>query len=135
MSPTFHEIRTTSGPTFTIDRFTLGYIEAALFTTFDESTPAGGEPLDQNYGPADLAPETLRSMIADCQKFQDANRADLDHARSSEYNGHDFWLTRNEHGTGFWDRDLGEVGDRLTAAAHTFGGVWLYVHEGRIYQS
>jgi hypothetical protein len=135
MSPTFHEIRTTAGPTFTIDRFTLGYIEAALWSTNDESDPnTGGDPLDQNYGPADLAPETLRTMIADCQAFQDANRADLDQARSSEYNGHDFWLTRNRHGCGFWDRGLGAVGDRLTAAAHAFGEVWLYVHEGRIYQ-
>jgi hypothetical protein len=29
--------------------------------------------------------------------------------------GHDYWLTRNGHGTGFWDRGLGEVGDKLTA--------------------
>lgn len=34
--------------------------------------------------------------------------------------GHDFWLTRNHHGAGFWDRDLGEVGDQLTTIAQEF---------------
>ena len=28
--------------------------------------------------------------------------------------GHDFWLTSQGHGAGFWDRGLGEVGDTLT---------------------
>lgn len=35
--------------------------------------------------------------------------------------GHDFWLTRQEHGAGFWDRGLGELGNRLTEAAKSFG--------------
>lgn len=34
--------------------------------------------------------------------------------------GHDFHLTRNRNGTGFWDRGY-EHGDALTALAHTFG--------------
>lgn len=41
--------------------------------------------------------------------------------------GHDFWLTRNGHGTGFWDRGLGAVGDRLSVAAHAYGEASLYV--------
>lgn len=35
--------------------------------------------------------------------------------------GHDFTLTRNHEGAGFWDRGLGEVGDLLTAACRPFG--------------
>lgn len=35
--------------------------------------------------------------------------------------GHDLWLTRSGHGTGFWDRGLGELGDRLTEAAKSYG--------------
>lgn len=31
-----------------------------------------------------------------------------------EFIGHDFWLDRNGHGCGFWDRDCGEVGNTLT---------------------
>lgn len=35
--------------------------------------------------------------------------------------GHDFALTRNGHGAGFWDRGYGPVGDRLTDAAESYG--------------
>lgn len=31
-----------------------------------------------------------------------------------EHLGHDFLLTSREHGAGFWDRGLGELGERLT---------------------
>lgn len=31
---------------------------------------------------------------------------------------HDYWLTRNHHGAGFWDRGLGKTGDRLTSLAY-----------------
>ena len=41
--------------------------------------------------------------------------------------GHDFALTRNRHGTGFWDRGYGKMGDDLTKWAHTFGEVDVYV--------
>lgn len=35
--------------------------------------------------------------------------------------GHDFYLTRNHHGAGFWDRDLGAIGESLTKMSHLFG--------------
>ena len=48
--------------------------------------------------------------------------------------GYDFWLTRNHHGAGFWDRGLDGVGRALTDAAHVYGEVNLYVGDnGRIY--
>lgn len=40
---------------------------------------------------------------------------------SAELAGHDFALTRNGHGTGFWDRGLGEMGDMLTEACEPYG--------------
>lgn len=45
--------------------------------------------------------------------------------------GTDFALTRNRHGSGFWDRGLGELGHRLTVAAHPYGteGVQAWVDE------
>lgn len=39
--------------------------------------------------------------------------------------GQDFWLTRDGHGPGFWDRGR-ERGDRLTAAAKMYGDCGLY---------
>ena len=93
-----------------LDDFTLAYIEAALWSSNDDSTPQGGEPLDANYGIEDIDPDTLAAMIEDCRRFQEENAADLaryDHPQwtAAELGGHDFWLTRNGHGCGFWDRN------------------------------
>ena len=42
--------------------------------------------------------------------------------------GRDFWLTRNGHGTGFWDEGLGgKLGDALTKKAEAYGSYDLYV--------
>lgn len=35
--------------------------------------------------------------------------------------GHDFLLSRDRHGTGFWDRGLRDVGQRLHDAAKVYG--------------
>lgn len=43
--------------------------------------------------------------------------------QSLEQCGHDFILTRNGHGAGFWDRGHGEAGNRLSEAAKAYGEV------------
>ena len=122
------------------DAFTLAYVEAALWSSNDESDPQGGEPLDANYGIDDIDPKTLATMIDDCRRFQMENAADLalyDHPEwcAAGLGGHDFWLTRNGHGAGFWDRDClpEDAGERLTAAAEKCGEVNLSVDNGVIY--
>ena len=40
---------------------------------------------------------------------------------SAELAGHDFALTRNGHGVGFWDRGLGRIGDMLTSECEPYG--------------
>ena len=116
-----------------LDKFTTAYIEAALWASMDESTPEGGEPIDANYGISDLALETVERMKADCVAFQEQNWDDIQDDVSLA--GHDFWLTRNGHGAGFWDGDWPEdVDERLTAASHSCGEVNLYIgDDGRIY--
>lgn len=108
------------------DTFTQAYIECALWSSTDNSRDDGGDPLDDNYGPEDIAPETMREMEADCADFQKANADDLSEMDSSQA-GHDFWLTRNGHGAGFWDRGLSKLGDRLSDASKVYGGVSLYI--------
>lgn len=101
-------------------------------------------PMDRNYSVEDLAPGTLARMVADCERFQRDmiediawdNLARFPHRYSTqEKAGHDFWLTRNHHGAGFWDGDWTEpAATRLTDAAHAFGECNLYVgNDGRIY--
>lgn len=86
-----------------------------------------------NYGPDDLAPEARKEIESDVRDFVQANAADLDGMDPTDI-GHNFLLTRNHHGTGFWDRGLGERGDRLTAAAHPYGEMSAYVgDDGKVY--
>jgi hypothetical protein len=119
-----------------LDDFTRGYIRAALWSTNDESDESGGVPLDENYGPEDLTVEALDKMIQDCDKFQQENSELLAQAGEPARNGHDFWLTRNGHGAGFWDRGYPEaIGEALSDAARKAGEVDLYVSRGKIHQS
>jgi hypothetical protein len=46
--------------------------------------------------------------------------------------GHDLLLTRSGHGAGFWDRGLGELGDRLTEAAKVYGDTSVEVRDGGV---
>lgn len=117
-----------------LDDFVRGYITAALWS----ETDGNNEPLDANYDQHDFDSDALKSMREDCERFIRENETDLDQlpenygGRSAEYTvgelaGHDFWLTRNGHGVGFWDRGLGELGERLTDASHKFGESYLEV--------
>ncbi len=115
-----------------MDKFTEAYIVVALWSTTDESTPEGGDFLDENYGPEGIAPETLARMQAECNRFQAENAQDID--GREEQAGHDFWLTRNHHGCGYWDGDWPEAGERLTVACTKYPEVNLYVgDDGLIY--
>ena len=116
-----------------LDTFTRQYIETALWSSNDESTPEGGEPLDRNYDINDIAPDTLAKMIEDCAKFQADNANDI--GDRYEDAGHDFWLTRNHHGANYSDGDWPEpAAVRLSTASHLFGECDLYVgDDGLIY--
>lgn len=110
-----------------LDQFTLAYIECALWSSTDDD----GEPLDS--GEHELAQETIDAMATDCAEFQRAHSELLEDLSSSQA-GHDFWLTRNRHGAGFWDRGLGAKGDELTKWAHAWGSCDPYIgDDGLIY--
>jgi hypothetical protein len=118
-----------------LDTFLDAYVECALWSSMDESDDRGGEPMDANYTADDIGPATLKEMRNDCQAFMTANRADI--GDRFEQAGHDYWMTRNGHGAGFWDGDWSdEAGKRLTEAAHADGSYDLYVgDDGVIYGS
>lgn len=115
----------------TLNQFCKGYVEAALWSSTDDA----GNPMDRDHGAEDIAMETLVKMVSDCTRFQATNQIDLVRSGlSPDYQGHDFWLSRNGHGAGFWDRGLGAVGDKLHKAAKNMGEVYLYVgDDGKIY--
>ncbi len=71
-----------------------------------------------------FTPQSRASILEDCEDFVRGNFGDLRaiiDSEPAEQAGHDFAFTRNRHGTGFWDRGLGDIGDRLTANAHPYG--------------
>ena len=113
--------------------FTASYIECALWSSTDNSDESGGEPLDQNYGPENILKATRKEMEADCEAFYEAHAATWQAVgHTDDQAGHDFWLNRNGHGAGFWDRGLGAVGEELSKACRVYGGVDLHVYRGKV---
>lgn len=117
-----------------LDYFTQGYITALFFTNSGETD----DPLECATVEA-LAPETWDQIILDCVSFQQKNDGLLEsayaqHAYDSERAGIDLWLTRCGHGVGFWDRRLGDLGDKLTESASALGNLDPYIgDDGRVY--
>lgn len=104
--------------------------------------------LDLNFGPDDLSEEARSEIERDCRAFIDharallwrvhrvqASRSELVYRESGSTfeddcissAGHDFWLTRNHHGAGYWDRGYpSDLGRLISEAAHSFGDASLY---------
>lgn len=99
--------------------FLTSYTETATWS----STDLDGTPLDDID--AGLSQQALDQFKADCQAFYDAEIDKLDLSLSDvQRAGHDFWLTRNRHGAGFWDGDWPEaLGEHLTEASHAWGSL------------
>lgn len=120
-----------------LDEMVAAYVECALWAGLDWSGMAEGddnpEPLDAAHDADDLAPATLKEIREECRQFIVSEARDLAEIDASQA-GHDLYLTRNRHGAGFWDRGLGERGDRLAAAARVWGTSELYAgDDGKLY--
>jgi hypothetical protein len=109
-----------------LDEFTIHYLIAAMWSTSDGSDETGGDPIDKTFDLCDFSEPALLAACRDCDAFRE-QAGELLNNLDNEQAGHDFWLTREHHGAGFWDRGLGEVGDKLTKIAYSFGEGDLYV--------
>jgi hypothetical protein len=125
---------------------TREFFDAYITTALWSSTDDDGNPLDADYGREDLAPATLEAMKKDCDTFYEKAGDFFYEEYCLKYGpdfgidgraGHDFWLTRNGHGAGFWDSDWNEeAGKVLTELSKTFREVDLYIgDDGLIYSS
>lgn len=112
------------------DTFTQAYITAMFFTDGEELGEASVY---------DIAEEAMKQIVDDCRKFQVDNALALTEAyeagMSDNQAGHDFWLTRNGHGAGFWDGDWPEpMAAKLDEASKAFGEANPYLgDDGKIY--
>lgn len=85
-------------------------------------------PLEELFDVDDIPEDVVERARKDCADFLDqAIEKNLLTTNDFEQIGYDFWLTRNHHGVGFWDRPLVygyDKKDRLTDLADSFGEVW-----------
>lgn len=112
-----------------------GAVEAALWSTVPSSEKEDEmvEPADQ-YEIDEQELTKLRGTLAYFMKdwFLE-NYALVEKAHETlswEAIGHDFWLTMEGHGAGFWDRGLEELGDDLTDSVTGYSDiVGLYLND------
>ena len=96
-----------------LNDFKNAYIEAIYFT----ETGDGVQPESD----IEESEQFLKDVETDCALFLQ-KYAHLIESHLFEQAGHDFWLTRNGHGAGFWDRGdlygsnetIGDIGDYLS---------------------
>lgn len=109
--------------------FVDGYVEAMLWANTHGETDTTND--------VTLSQEAKDALWQDCVDFLTPSVVRLIRGafrRGEHYQtyglagaGHDFALTRNHHGAGFWDRGFGLVGDALTEHAHRAGERNLWV--------
>lgn len=117
-----------------ITEFIRGYVEAMLWASTDDD----GKPLDLDYSASDIDLVAMEDIRKECIGFISDNYENLleyvrridnvpEYSTAWDYAGHYFFLTRNHHGTGFWDIGLETLGDELANAAHSEGEQSPYV--------
>lgn len=125
---------------FDLEAEVAGYIEAQHWTGLYYPAGDGGEepsPLDENDHssfnkiPAYLCLQMRREMKQFLEILEwGLSEEELDFLEeilpTPGHIGHNFSLTKNHHGTGFWDRGLGGLGDKVTDLCQTFSEGGLY---------
>lgn len=125
-----------------LDIVTIGYaldayIECALWST--SSVDENGNDLE-NLDSYAVSSDTRKAMERELVRFLESavEQGLIDDDTDLFQVAHDFWLTRNRHGAGFWDRPHiygAERARKLTDWAHAFGSVDLYIGEdGKVHQ-
>ena len=113
-----------------IDTVAKQYVKAAIWTTRDEDD----EPIDSDTEIDQRSLALMREHVYDFLAMIARERpSDVwpEVALNPRQTGHDFWLTRNHHGAGFWDGDWpGTTGGWLTEQAHVYGESELIPIEG-----
>ncbi len=79
------------------DRNGRNYLQTALWSSTDDE----GNSLDREHTPADIHHATLAAMLADWEHFNATSPYNL----GSDHDSHNFWLSRNGHGAGFFNDD------------------------------
>jgi hypothetical protein len=128
--------------------------ETLLWSETDNADESGGQPLDANYSPEDIDADSLEELNKRFQSFVEEAEKEITEkigddwssiddfytgTANSEYQTeHDFILTANGHGCGFWEAFYWskEVGEILTRLAEKHREIHADVgDDGKIYLS
>lgn len=121
--------------TTALDQFTTACFEAMEFTDASCDYPESGMFPES----AELAEETRLDLEADCRSFWRRYGCYImaTGGATPTQAGHDFWLTRNGHGSGFRDRDISVYGpyvEMLVKGANAYGPFEMHVgDDGLVY--
>lgn len=110
---------------YTINQIVAQYLQTAEWADMDN---------DPEFNEASYSESFLARAYKDCQEFFDkADENDWLHDLDWSDIGHNFWLSRNRHGAGFFDQPF-EFADELQELAKSFGECHVYVgDDGDIY--
>ncbi len=113
------------------------YIHCMFWSSYNHDCP-DCTPMDCNYDYSDLSDEAFKLCVDDCDAFlKKAHKIPgvtdfFGEDRDSEMMGlmgHNLWLNRNGHGTGFWDEDLfpEALREPLSDLARKMNGLYPFV--------
>lgn len=121
------------------DTFTSAYIEALLwsssvctdhdsveYTSADEYDYSNSLELASRIDCVDFIQSNIDLLKQQVTALQSTGYTE---EQSIELTGHDFALTRNGHGAGYWDRGTGVIGTELTELAKSYGSIDLYLDD------
>ena len=103
-------------------------LETILWSSLANRTEDDQTTMDDHATVHDFDGASIESLEAELKSFCELAADDIEDMDPLQL-GHDFALTRDGHGTGFWDRGLGERGERLSEVAKTFGSIEAYLVE------
>ncbi len=117
------------------DKFTRAYLVCALWSSSD--TCSKNERDDRSFSDLglnlmDCSENFLQNTLKDCTKFQEKHWDVI--CCDPEQAGHDFWLSRNRHGSGFFDGDWDGHEAALQDSAEGYGELSLYLDEDGVIQ-
>jgi len=125
--------------------------QTLLWSETDHSDSSGGEPLDANFDTCDIEAASLDELHKRFQQFVSKAEAKITEVKGSSwgsiddfYTGtcadgyyleHDYILTVNGHGCGFWEKDDWdpEVGEILTALARQENEIHCFIQNNQVH--
>lgn len=123
---------------YNISKLVREYVGTLLWSESYEKDDDNDRPFDSDFSYDDMSKSALTTIAKDIKAFLD-KASDLIEKDEGKHQGdysqamHDFCLTRNHHGAGFWDGDWTN-GKELTKISQSFKEMHAELgDDGKIY--